>query len=173
MTLADLLRLAYSAERAAAYAYQGHAAAVSDSAEKARIRAIEQEEWQHRTNILRILTRMGLRPSPWLEFKYALIGTLISLSCHVIGRFMATYFAGRLESGNVNEYIRMVELSAGTAVVDEQRCLQEMARVEKEHELYFLSCIATHRLMPIFQRLFGWGPSKCFNALVIESPARP
>ena len=32
-----------------------------------------------------------------------------------------------------------------------------MARVEKEHELFFLKVIAGHRLLPIVSGVFGWG----------------
>ena len=46
--LIAILRHAYSGERAAGYAYNGHWKAVSDPAERARIREIEEEEWHHR-----------------------------------------------------------------------------------------------------------------------------
>ena len=46
--LTDLLRLAYSAEKAAAFAYQGHAGSVKDEGDKIRIREIETDEWIHR-----------------------------------------------------------------------------------------------------------------------------
>ncbi|MBA3937905.1 MAG: demethoxyubiquinone hydroxylase family protein [Planctomycetes bacterium] len=165
MTLDDLLRLAHSAERAAAFAYQGHAASVRDPAERAHIARIEREEWAHRASIARMLTRRGLAPSRWREWQYACIGRVISLSCHVLGRFIPMYFAGRLESGNVNEYLLLIELTRGTALADEHPCILEMARVEKEHELYFLACVADHRLMPLFQALFGWGPGRSRNRM--------
>jgi rubrerythrin len=47
-----LLQKAYSAEKAAAFAYQGHAASVKDPAEKATIRQIELDEWNHRREVL-------------------------------------------------------------------------------------------------------------------------
>lgn len=170
MTLDDLLRLAYSAERAAAFAYQGHAASVGDPAERAQIARIERDEWEHRASIKRLLDRRGLAPSRWLEWKYAGIGRVIALSCHVLGRFMPMYFAGRLESGNVNEYLLLIELTRGTALADEHACILEMARVEKEHELYFLACVAGHRLMPLFQRVFAWGPARSLNGLAVDGP---
>jgi demethoxyubiquinone hydroxylase (CLK1/Coq7/Cat5 family) len=46
--LSALLRLAYSAELAAAYAYRGHWHSVSAKTERERIRQIENEEWHHR-----------------------------------------------------------------------------------------------------------------------------
>ena len=49
------LRKAYSAEKAAALAYQGHAASVKDPEQKAAIRQIEMDEWHHRKEVLRIM----------------------------------------------------------------------------------------------------------------------
>jgi rubrerythrin len=171
MDLDRLLRLAYSAERAAAFAYRGHARSISDAAQRAEIGRIEAEEWHHREQLLRIMQRRGLVPSRWLEVKYAAIGRMIALSCHVIGRFMPMYFAGRLESGNVNEYTRMAALAAPTDLADEIPCMLDMARVEKEHELYFLRCIETHAMLPMFQRIFGWGPGTSFNDFDAASAA--
>jgi hypothetical protein len=45
--LVDLLRMAYSAEEAAAFAYQGHAASVKSELKKAAIKQIEIDEWNH------------------------------------------------------------------------------------------------------------------------------
>ncbi len=164
MDLPGLLRLAYSAERAAAYAYQGHAASVRDAAERARIAVIEAEEWQHREHAARMMRRLGVRPSRYLELKYAVIGRIIGWSCHVIGYFMPMYFAGRLESGNVNEYLRLIELVRGTALADEYACILEMARVEKEHEMWFLERVSGHPWLPRFTGLFGWGEGRSFNS---------
>jgi hypothetical protein len=44
--LKDLLQLAYSAERAASFAYQGHAGAINESEDKIRIKEIEVDEWE-------------------------------------------------------------------------------------------------------------------------------
>jgi rubrerythrin len=173
MTLDDLLRLAYSAERAAAFAYRGHARSVRDAGERDRICAIEDEEWAHRAHILRLMTMRGILPSTRLEITYAVIGTVISWSCLVLGHFMPMYFAGRLESGNVNEYLRLAELIEGTVLMPERACILDMARVEKEHELYFLSRIRDHRWMAVFQAVFSWGPRRSFNAMELapEGPS--
>lgn len=171
MDLPGLLRLAYSAERAAAYAYRGHAASLRDPLLRARIAAIEAEEWAHRAHAARMLRRLEAAPSSWLEVKYAVIGTLIGWSCHVIGRFMPMYFAGRLESGNVNEYLRLAELVRGTVLADETACILHMARVEREHEEFFLARCSGHRLLPAFTRLFGWGEGRSFNPLAAPGPA--
>ena len=53
--LTALLQKAYSAEKAAAYAYQGHAASVKNPLEKMAIRQIEEDEWGHRKEVLAIM----------------------------------------------------------------------------------------------------------------------
>ena len=168
-TLRRFVRLAYSAELAAALAYGGHARSLARGRE--RIREIGDEELEHRANLARMMTALGIRPSRWLELKYRCIGTAIGWSCFVLGRFLPMYFAGRLESGNVNEYLAMRALAEGSPIAHELACIDAMARVEKEHELHFLAEVAGHRLLPLMMRLFGWGPGVSFNPLVL--PARP
>ena len=56
-----LLKLAYSAEMAAAFAYRGHWKSVKNSQQKEQIKKIEEEEWQHRKLIGEML---GKRKRP-------------------------------------------------------------------------------------------------------------
>lgn len=163
-----LARLAYSAERAAAFAYRGHAASLRDPLEKAELRRIEDEEWLHRENLARMLAKLGARASPLLEAKYWCIGKAIGLSCNIIGRFMPMYFAGRLESGNVMEYVHLEILARESGMEEEIGCIREMARVEKSHEDYFLGKAEGHFAMGLFERVFGWGRGRSFNALAPE-----
>ncbi|MFM9983942.1 MAG: hypothetical protein ACKVOK_01830, partial [Flavobacteriales bacterium] len=72
--LVDLLRMAYSAEKAAAFAYQGHAASVKSAAEKAAIRQIEIDEWNHRHEVLTIMHQYGIKPSRYYEIRFHLVG---------------------------------------------------------------------------------------------------
>ena len=53
--LVKLLKLAYSAEKAAAFAYIGHAGSVKNPDEKVAIKQIEMDEWQHRETVLSIM----------------------------------------------------------------------------------------------------------------------
>src|SRR5215468_6155402 len=101
--LVDLLQRAYSAEKAAAFAYQGHAASVKKPEEKKAIRQIELDEWNHRSEVLEIMKQYNIPVSRYYEFRFHIVGKVISFSCYVIGWFMPFYFAGRLESGNVCE----------------------------------------------------------------------
>jgi hypothetical protein len=165
MDLARLVRLAYSAEKAAAYAYRGHARSVRDHDEQVAVRNIEIDEWQHRDNLARFMAKLRIKPSLWLELKYHVIGKLISASCHVIGHFLPMYFAGRLESGNVNEYLEMERLAAGGVLADEIPCIRHMAAVEKRHELYLLERASRHRVIGICERIFSWGPGRSLNQM--------
>src|SRR4028119_2022023 len=92
-----LLRLAYSGELAAAYAYRGHVRVVKKIEEAEHIRRIEQEEWLHRRQVGAMLEKLGASPSRWREIKYWLIGHSVGLLCHICGWFIAMYGAGRLE----------------------------------------------------------------------------
>ena len=163
--LADLLRLAHSAERAASYAYQGHAGSVRSLEEKAAIKKIEDDEWHHRAELLKIMQEHDIQVSTYYEWKYFIIGQIISLSCYFIGYFMPNYFAGRLESGNVNEYFRMQEMFNSIGITKYDDCMKEMAIKEKEHEIFFLELIKDHWMLPLFSTIFGWGPSKSFNEI--------
>jgi len=155
--LIKLLQQAYSAEKAAAFAYQGHAASVKDSLQKIAIRQIEIDEWNHRTEVLKIMQKYDIPVSKFNELKFHIIGKVISGSCHVIGWFMPFYFAGSLESGNVCEYFRMMHYFHEIGISEHDEVLYEMGIKEKEHEVYFLSKIENHKLLPFFEKLFSWG----------------
>jgi rubrerythrin len=171
--LKHLLLLAHSAERAAAYAYHGHAASVRDPGERAHLRRLEAEEWDHRNQLRALLDRLAIAPSPWLEWRFAVIGRIISAACHVIGHFLPMYFAGRLESANVNEYLTMADLARDTAIADAIPALLRMAQAEKDHESWLLSRIADHPILPIFRAIFRWGPGRSFNALASTALVTP
>lgn len=163
--LINLLQLAYSAERAASFAYQGHAAVVKLQEEKESIYQIELDEWEHRAEVLKIMQSYNIPISRWYEMKYFIIGKIISMSCYLIGWFMPMYFAGRLESGNVNEYYRMKDLFHQLNITKHDAILTEMGLKEKEHEIYFLNKIKQHKWLPFFEKVFNWGNSKSFNSV--------
>lgn len=98
------LQTAYSAERAASFAYIGHAGSLRNQGEIKRVQEIEQDEWDHRAHVLAIMGEYAIPVSRYLEIKYYIIGKIIGYSCYLIGRFMPYFFAGKLESGNVCEY---------------------------------------------------------------------
>lgn len=167
--LVDLLQMAYSAEKAAAFAYVGHANSLKDPQEKAAVRQIELDEWNHRREVLTLLEAYEIPVSNYYEWKFHLIGKLISLSCHVIGWFMPYYFAGRLESGNVCEYFRMMHYFEELGIHDHHQVLYEMGMKEKEHEVYFLERLSSHRLLPLFEKVFRWGKHSAFNDVDLDA----
>ena len=166
----NLLQKAYSGEKAAAFAYIGHARSLPDAAAKAAVRQIEQDEWNHRENVRRLMIQYEVPPSRWLEVKMHLIGRIISASCHVIGRFMPFFFAGKLESGNVCEYFVMMRHFHSLAIHQHDAMLYEMGVKEKEHEVYFLEQIKANGLLPLFQRLFAWGEGSSQNDVDLAKP---
>ena len=166
--LIDLLQKAYSAEKAAAFAYQGHAGSVKKAVEKKAIKQIETDEWNHRREVLQIMGTYDIPVSKYYEAQFYVIGKIISTSCYVIGWFMPFYFAGRLESGNVCEYFRMKQYFNSLGIHDHDKLLYDMGIKEKEHEVYFLEGIKTNRLLPLFEKLFSWGDRQSFNNVDLD-----
>jgi len=135
--LIALLQLAYSGELAAAHAYRGHAASVSDPEEKARIRTIEEEELHHRRAVGEMLAGLGAAPSRARELRATIIGRTLGVLCRVSGWFWPMYGAGKLESRNVREYETAARLARESGHGELVDCLLTMAEVEWEHERYF------------------------------------
>jgi len=168
-TLIRLLQKAYSAEKAAAFAYIGHAGSLKNANEKAAVKQIEMDEWMHREHVLEIMQKYEIPISKYYEFKFHLIGKTISLGCYLIGWFMPYFFAGKLESGNVCEYFVMMQDFHSLGIKEHDVVLHEMGMKEKEHEVYFLSQIKTSRWLWIFERLFGWGEERSLNDVDLEN----
>lgn len=162
------LQLAYSAEKAAAYAYIGHAKSVSNPDQKKAIKQIEIDEWHHRAEVLKIMEEYDIPVSKYYEIKYAVIGRLISASCFVIGWFMPFFFAGKLESGNVCEYFVMIHKFHSLGIRKHDKILYEMGIKEKEHEVYFLSMIKHKKWLPFFERVFSWGKNQSANDIDMD-----
>ncbi|NQW42395.1 MAG: hypothetical protein HQ463_03070 [Bacteroidetes bacterium] len=93
--------MAYSAEKAAAFDYQGHAGSLKNKDAIANVHQIELDEWTHRAKFIALMNIYEIKPSQYFEIRFYLFGKLISASCYIIGWFMQFYFAGRLEGGNV------------------------------------------------------------------------
>ena len=154
--LIAILRLAYSGERAAGYAYRGHWHSVREPAERDRIRAIEEEEWHHRRLVGEMLQALGAPPLPVRELRALLVGRVLGALCHAAGWFAPMYGAGRLERRNVGEYedaARHARECGHEELVD---CLLGMAEVEWDHEAYFRERVLGHpleRLIPVWAPL--------------------
>ena len=161
--LVELLQRAYSAEKAAAFAYIGHAASLKNPAAKAVVKQVEDDEWDHRRNVLVLMRQYDIPISRWYEIKFHVIGRVISASCYVIGWFMPYFFAGKLESGNVCEYFVMMKYFHALGIREHDKILYEMGIKEKEHEVYFLEQIKDSKWLPYFERIFSWGKSATAN----------
>lgn len=166
--LITLLQKTYSAEKAAAFAYQGHAGSVKDPLQKTEIRQIEMDEWNHRKEVLELMQQYDIPVSRYFEIRFHIIGKVISASCYVIGWFMPFYFAGSLESGNVCEYFRMKQQFNAMGITGHDEILYEMGIKEKEHEIYFLDKIKNNKLLPFFEKFFSWGTGKSFNNVDLD-----
>ncbi len=151
--LVAILRLAYSGELAAAYAYRGHWKSVSDKEERARIEQIENEEWHHRKLVGEMLEKLGQKPNASRERRALIIGRTLGFLCHLSGWLAPMYGAGRLERRNIGEYETAARYAIECGREDLVDCLLTMAEVEWEHEKYFRSRVLLHflgRRLPIW-----------------------
>jgi hypothetical protein len=118
--------------------------------------------------VMGIMKKYAVPESLYYEFKYKVIGKMISLRCRVIGRFMSFYFAGRLESENVCQYFRIMQCFHSLGVHNHDRILYDLGMKEKEHEVYFLNNIKNNKLLPLFERIFSWGKNKSANNVDLD-----
>lgn len=153
LRLVRLLQNAHAGERAAAFAYQGHSRSVNAAEEKREIAQIEADEWRHRAELGHMLSELRVRPRWLREVWMMCVGTFISLFCRVGGWFIPMYGAGKLERGNIEEYEIAARLALDCGLPQYVECLLDMAEVEWDHELYFRTKAASHRLWHL---LPGW-----------------
>jgi ubiquinone biosynthesis protein COQ7 len=149
------LRGAYSGELAAGYAYRGHWRSVRDAAERERIRVIEDEEWHHRKLVGELLAQLGAKPSRVREAIFFVIGKTIAGLCHIGGRSIPMYGAGKLERSNIVEYEDAAQYALRCGHEEMIECLLAMAETEWEHEQYFRARVAGHPLLRVFKL---WDP---------------
>src|SRR5204863_926659 len=151
--LIELLKMAYSAELAAAYAYRGHWKSVRDPEEQLHIKQIEEDEWHHRRLAGEMLAEMNSRPDRAKEIRATIVGRTLGILCHVCGWLAPMYGAGRLESRNIREYEAAARHARACGHVEWVDCLLVMAEVEWDHEAYFRGRVLTH---PLGRRLPLW-----------------
>lgn len=154
-SLIAILRLAYSGERAAGYAYRGHWHSLRDPGERDRIRAIEEEEWHHRRLVGEMLLALGARPGRIREVRALVVGRVLGLLCHAAGWFAPMYGAGRLERRNVGEYEDAARFARAAGHEELVECLLGMAEVEWDHEAYFRERVLRH---PLERLVRVWAP---------------
>ena len=70
---------------------------------------------------------------------------------------MTYFFAGRLESGNVCEYIHMLRRFRELGITKHDETLYEMGVREKAHEVYFQEVISDEPWLPFFRKSLQLG----------------
>jgi len=144
--LVRLLQDAHAGERAAGFAYNGHWRSVRGS-DASEIRKIELEEWEHRACLHAMLTELGEKPRATREFAMCVIGSVIFALCRLggwlnlmgLGWYISMYGAGKLEQGNIKEYLVAASYARAAGYPQFVDDLLKMAEVEWDHEFYFRS----------------------------------
>ena len=154
--LIRILQNAHAGELAAAYAYRGHWKSVRDKVQKARIKQIENEEWDHRGRVKVWLETLGAGPRANRERIFWTIGKTLGILCHASGWFFPMYFAGRLESQNTQEYRDAASFAKELGMDECFKDLLHMSEKELEHEEYFRSVVADHWLLRPTKLFFRW-----------------
>ena len=139
--LIHVLQMAYSGEKSAALAYQGHADSVKNPEEKARIRQIEQEEWDHRERVGEMLVEIDGAPSEFREVMQVMIGRVIKIICPFTGWVLPMFGAWILEEQNINEYAKAADYARKIGLSQMADELMHMADVEKDHADYFKALV--------------------------------
>lgn len=155
--LIRILQNAHAGELAAAYAYRGHWKSLKDSPEKLEIKKIEEEEWEHRRCIEKWLGYFDAKPRAMRERTFWTIGRVLGVTCFVSGWFMPMYFAGRLESQNVQEYIDAAKYARELEMEDCVEQMMEMSDTEQRHEDFFKTVVQGHSFLPLMRKVFKWG----------------
>lgn len=150
--LISLLQSAHAGEKAAANAYYGHAICIflKNKQEKKDILEIYQDELDHRTHLMEMLSKLGAKPSCFKEVAMYCVGAIIAVLCQFGGWFIPFYGAGKLESQNIEEYelaARLAFLAGELQFVDD---LLDFAEKEWDHELYFRTQCSLHWMSSIF-----------------------
>lgn len=160
--LIELLQKAYSGELAAALAYNGHWKSLKDEAEIEIVKKIEKDEWIHRAKIREMLFELNAKPLFWREKIFYLIGRTIGIICHFCGRFCSAFFAGILESKNVDEYKQALIYTEEIGLEKYFADFIEMRDAEAEHEFVLREMIKDDWFFPVFSFIFRWGNSDDF-----------
>lgn len=155
--LIRILQNAHAGELAAAYAYRGHWKSVRNLEQKEQIKQIEAEEWHHRKSVLAWLEKLEAKPRKVREAVFWTIGRSLGVTCYISGWFFPMYFAGRLESQNVQEYVDAAEFAKELGLTDCEKEMLELSETEQKHEDFFKEIVQNHFLLPITKTFFRWG----------------
>ena len=155
--LIRILQNAHAGELAAAYAYRGHWKSLKNAEQKEQIKQIEAEEWHHRKCVYSWLEKLEAKPRKVREAVFWRIGRVLGTTCYLSGWFFPMYFAGRLESQNVQEYVDAAEFAKELKMDDCAAEMLEMSLVEQKHEDFFKQVVQNHFLLRPTRFFFRWG----------------
>ena len=155
--LIRILQNAHAGELAAAYAYRGHRKSLKNAEQKEQIKQIEAEEWHHRKCVYSWLEKLEAKPRKVREAVFWTIGRVLGTTCYLSGWFFPMYFAGRLESQNVQEYVDAAEFAKELKMDDCAAEMLEMSLVEQKHEDFFKQVVQNHFLLRPTRFFFRWG----------------
>jgi hypothetical protein len=91
------------------------------------------------------------------EIVFYLIGRSIGFICHFCGNFLAAFFAGILESKNIQEYGQALKFAEELNLKTYFDDFKEMEKTESEHEFILREMIKNNRFFPLFALVFRWG----------------
>lgn len=139
--LVKLLRRAHAIEIGAYEAYEGHWRSTKDATKKKRIQEIQKDELDHKQMVGFMLIELNAESNQDLDIFMYLIGSLISMSCYIIGPKAAAWGAKLFEVMGSDLYRKasMEALSEGN--VEMCQTLWKMNKTEREHEEFFKYCI--------------------------------
>ena len=155
--LIRILQNAHAGELAAAFAYRGHWKSIRNTQQKEQIKQIEAEEWTHRAGVYAWLEKLNAKPRKLREAIFWTIGCTLGVTCYISGWFFPMYFAGRLESQNVQEYVDAAKFAKELGLDDCVAEMLEMSAVEQKHEDFFKEIVQNHFLLRPTKFFFRWG----------------
>ncbi len=135
MKLIRMLQRAHAIEIGAYHAYEGHWRSLPDgSTEQTLVKRIQQDEVEHRDELIEMLTELEARPNFFYDSLLWLIGKSISLACHVMGYKAAMWGAKIMEIGGAIVYKSLAQEARDEGYPHFGVTLDYMQKSEERHE---------------------------------------
>lgn len=140
--LIQQMKAAHAIEVGASLAYYGHYRSLpQDSSERLNVFLIMKDEIKHRKTLYCQLAEMGECTNPVLDGAFWLIGSSISLACHLMGRDLAMWGARIMEKLGTVCYLELSRTARDLGETALEGMLVDMFAAEKRHEEYFKSVL--------------------------------
>jgi rubrerythrin len=134
MNLPLSIQYAFAVEIGAYAAYKGHAAILTGE-NRAVILRIRRNELLHAAQLRRVMRSMSIKPNPILNAMLWVLGTSISLGCHIFGSYIANKGAAVIEYINWRSYLEMSIKARTLNRNDLADMFLVMAITETKHEI--------------------------------------